>query len=151
MFVIGNLEVDSVLSGQYFLTMTLHRKEHSNGENFQLPSLWQEIRTFFSDFSDFYTKIVVFIWFFDLYESGNPWESGRGWVKAQGGQLKQKGYLNEAYLYNNCFSDRPLKAYFGMLNWTGRKPHLSQTIESKKTWQKNGQKILLGYILKYLQ
>ena len=46
--------------------------EHSNGENFQLPSLWQEIRTFFKDFSDFYTKIVIFIWFFDLYESGNP-------------------------------------------------------------------------------
>ena len=37
--IIGNSEVDSVLSGQYFLTMTLHRKEHSNGENIQLPSL----------------------------------------------------------------------------------------------------------------
>ena len=33
-FVIGNSEVDSVLSCQYFLTMTLHRREHSNGENF---------------------------------------------------------------------------------------------------------------------
>ena len=57
MFSIGNSKVDSVLSGQYFLTMTLYRKEHSNGEN-HLIAL---IVTRNLDFLDFYTKVVIFV------------------------------------------------------------------------------------------
>ena len=62
----------SVLIGQYFLTMTLHRKEHSNGENFQLPSLLQEIRTFFSDFSDFFTRKVILFDFLTCMNQVTP-------------------------------------------------------------------------------
>ena len=36
-FVIGNSEVESVLSGQHFLKMTLHRKEQSMVKTFNGP------------------------------------------------------------------------------------------------------------------
>ena len=64
MFVIVNSEVDSVLSGQYFLTMTLHRKEHSNGENHLIALIVTRNSDFFLDF--YYTKVVISICFFDL-------------------------------------------------------------------------------------
>ena len=50
-----------------FFTMTLLRMEHSNGENFQLPSLWQEIQTFFRFFGFLYKNSDFYLIFWPVW------------------------------------------------------------------------------------